>query len=117
MPRAARTARKGGSSDRADARRAYDASRGSAGERLYTATWARAAKDFLTEPDNALCCHCGALDPPRLRPATVVNHRVPHRGDHALFWDRGNWEGVCKPCHDGPIQRAEFRNGYRRRGG
>lgn len=38
--------------------------------------------------------------------ATVVNHRVPHRGD----WDRfvaGPFESLCKPHHDGEAQREE----------
>jgi 5-methylcytosine-specific restriction protein A len=36
----------------------------------------------------------------RLEPATVVDHVVPHRGDERLFWDKGNWQGLCKRCHD-----------------
>lgn len=43
--------------------------------------------------------------------ATTVNHRKPHRGDRKLFFDPANLESVCKPCHDGPIQREE-RRGY-----
>lgn len=39
--------------------------------------------------------------------ATVVDHKVPHRGDSALFWDRDNWQSLCKPCHDGWKQRQE----------
>ena len=35
-----------------------------------------------------------------LTPATVVDHIVPHRGDHALFWDEQNWQPLCKSCHD-----------------
>lgn len=40
-------------------------------------------------------------------PATVVNHKKPHKGDRKLFFDPDNLESVCAPCHDGPIQRAE----------
>ncbi|WP_223866012.1 HNH endonuclease [Salipiger aestuarii] len=36
---------------------------------------------------------CGA-------PATVVDHIQPHKGDKALFWDRNNWQPICKHCHD-----------------
>jgi 5-methylcytosine-specific restriction enzyme A len=36
----------------------------------------------------------------RLEPAVVVDHRVPHRGNHELFWDEANWQGMCKRCHD-----------------
>ncbi len=32
--------------------------------------------------------------------ATVVDYMVPHRGDKALFWDRSNWQALCKRCHD-----------------
>lgn len=41
-------------------------------------------------------------------PATVVNHRRPHKGDLRLFFDPTNLQSVCKPCHDGPIQREEL---------
>ena len=32
--------------------------------------------------------------------AVVVDHIWPHKGDRALFWDRGNWQSLCKACHD-----------------
>lgn len=37
----------------------------------------------------------------------VVNHRIPHRGDPALFWDEDNLELVSKAVHDSEIQREE----------
>lgn len=40
-------------------------------------------------------------------PATVVNHRRPHRGDWALFIDPANHESVCERCHNRDIQREE----------
>lgn len=40
-------------------------------------------------------------------PATVVNHRVPHKGNWALFIDPANHESTCKPCHDSSIQSEE----------
>ncbi|MBK9704528.1 MAG: HNH endonuclease [Betaproteobacteria bacterium] len=43
----------------------------------------------------------------RLTAASVVDHVVPHRGDQALFWDVGNWQPLCKPCHDGAKQSLE----------
>lgn len=43
--------------------------------------------------------------------ATVVNHRKAHKGDERLFFDPNNWESLCAPCHDGPVQREE-RRGY-----
>jgi 5-methylcytosine-specific restriction protein A len=36
----------------------------------------------------------------RYRKATVVDHIIPHRGDEKLFWDRDNWQALCKSCHD-----------------
>jgi 5-methylcytosine-specific restriction protein A len=44
----------------------------------------------------------------------VANHRVPHKGDPALFWDIGNIETVTKAVHDGEVQ-AEERAGERSR--
>jgi 5-methylcytosine-specific restriction enzyme A len=55
-----------------------------------------------------LCERCEAQG--KVEPATVVNHRIPHRGDQRLFWDRTNWEPACKPHHDSTIQ-AEERSG------
>ncbi|WPY93171.1 HNH endonuclease [Limimaricola variabilis] len=39
----------------------------------------------------------------------VADHKSPHRGDPALFWDRGNLQCLCKGCHDGAKQREERR--------
>lgn len=81
-----------------DRQRRYDATRPSARERGYTAEWQDARRIFLHDrPD---CAFCGY-------PATVVDHVIPHRGDKALFWDRGNWQPLCKPCHDRRKQRIE----------
>lgn len=70
--------------------------------RGYDTKWDRERKAFLAL--HRTCTRCGS-------PATVVHHRTPHKGDRHLFWSRSNWEPVCAPCHDGPIQQAE-RNGY-----
>ncbi|PVY81069.1 hypothetical protein C7414_102397 [Cupriavidus alkaliphilus] len=37
----------------------------------------------------------------------VVDHRTPHRGDQALFWDRGNWQTLCATHHSRDKQREE----------
>jgi len=54
-----------------------------------------------------LCECCLAKSPPVVTAATVVHHRVPHRGDWARFVDRANHVSVCKACHDGELQAAE----------
>lgn len=40
---------------------------------------------------------------------TVADHKRPHRGDEALFWDRQNLQCLCKPCHDSTKQAEEAR--------
>ena len=30
----------------------------------------------------------------------ALDHIIPHRGDRRLFWDRNNWQALCKSCHD-----------------
>lgn len=54
-----------------------------------------------------LCERC--LERGDTEAATVCNHRIPHRGDWALFIDPENHESSCKLCHDGEIQREEVR--------
>lgn len=78
--------------------RRHDANRPTARERGYTTDWQKERAAFLiAHPD---CARCGA-------PATVVDHIIPHRGNKALFWDRYNWQPLCKDCHDRHKQREE----------
>ena len=37
----------------------------------------------------------------------VCDHIKPHRGSELLFWDEGNLQTMCKPCHDTLKQQAE----------
>lgn len=39
--------------------------------------------------------------------ATIVDHKVPHRGDERLFFDEDNLQSLCKTCHDGAKQQVE----------
>jgi 5-methylcytosine-specific restriction endonuclease McrA len=39
----------------------------------------------------------------------VVDHIQPHRGDQRLFWDRRNWQPLCRTCHSGHKQSIEKR--------
>jgi 5-methylcytosine-specific restriction protein A len=73
-----------------------DKRRGSSTKRGYGWKWQQARTQFLAE--HPLCRHCSERD--RVVGATVVDHIVPHRGDQRLFWDRKNWQALCKPCHD-----------------
>lgn len=74
--------------------------------RLYrTKAWHRLRT--ITLRDNPLCVYCEQLG--RLTPATVVDHVVPHKGDEGLFYDQGNLQSLCKPCHDSVKARQEAR--------
>ncbi len=68
----------------------------------WTPRWRRMAA--IQRERHPLCERClrGGLT----IPATVSHHRVAHRGDLVLFWD-GELESVCKPCHDGEVQRED----------
>lgn len=64
--------------------------------RGYDSKWRTARNRFLKV--NPLCIRC--KDEDRLVKATVVDHIKPHRGDKNLFWDKSNWQALCKRCHD-----------------
>ncbi|MBO4169685.1 HNH endonuclease [Cereibacter azotoformans] len=92
----------------AAAKAAAEARRPSANERGYTGKWAKARAEFLRLHPR---CACGAT-------ATVVDHVVPHKGDQKLFWQRSNWQPMCKPCHDRKTVREDggFGNPVKGRG-
>lgn len=73
-----------------------DRDRGTAHQRGYDARWEKERTVFLES--NPLC-----VDHKKrgyIEVATVVDHIVPHKGDKQLFWDKLNWQPLCKPCHD-----------------
>lgn len=59
--------------------------------RGYNIDWQRARALWLSE--HPLCASCG-------KPASVVDHIEPHRGDTTKFWDAGNWQSLCRRCHN-----------------
>ena len=71
-------------------------SRPSASKRGYGSKWQRLSKQFLRK--QPLCIRCQSEGV--YTKATVVDHIIPHRGDEKLMWDRGNWQSLCKSCHD-----------------
>jgi len=40
-------------------------------------------------------------------PATIVHHKIEHKGDEALFYSWDNLESVCASCHSGHIRVSE----------
>lgn len=78
----------------------YDKRRPSASDRGYDSRWQKARLAYLAKhPD---CVMCG-------KPATVVDHIEPHRGDQRLFWDSKNWQSLCTPDHNSTKQSLERR--------
>lgn len=73
-----------------------------------TAPWQK-LRLYVLERDLYTCQATGVLLTGR-HPAPnspVVDHKRPHRGDPALFWDPANLQAVSKEYHDGEKQRQE----------
>lgn len=66
--------------------------------------WRKLRWQVLTDA-MFVCARCGAVNGDTSK--LVADHVRPHRGDPGLFWDRGNLQCLCKPCHDGAKQREE----------
>jgi 5-methylcytosine-specific restriction enzyme A len=73
---------------------------------ITSSAWRKARLAFLAI--NPLCVECG-------RVATVVDHRVPHRGDPAVFWNRGRWQSMCASCHSRKTASRDGGFGLQRR--
>ncbi|MFW2541521.1 HNH endonuclease [Primorskyibacter sp. 2E107] len=86
----------------ADARRADKPSRKWYKRKAWCGPGGRRAVQLAKEP---LCRLCPPFSRQR---ATIADHIVPHREDHALFWF-GELQSLCKSCHDIKKQRAERR--------
>lgn len=73
-----------------------------------TARWKRLRWSVLLR-DLFTCqmCKRGEVDTSQL----VADHKVPHRGDPALFWNDANVWCLCASCHNSTKQ-AEERRGY-----
>lgn len=76
-------------------RKVSDERRGSSAERGYGSRWQKARATYLRS--HPLCCK--HEEKGEIVAATEVDHKVPHRGDQQLFWDRNNWQPLCKSCH------------------
>ncbi len=77
--------------------------RPSARQRGYTSEWDKAAKEFLqAHPYCVMCLEFG-----QQKNATAVTHKLPHRGNPALFWNPKNWQGLCAGHHSGAGSQVE----------
>jgi len=75
-----------------------DKRRPNAAQRGYDGDWQKARAAFLHMHPRCVMCDAAAH---------VVDHRIPHRGDMKLFWNKGNWQPLCYPCHNSTKQRME----------
>ncbi len=64
-------------------------------------SWEQASQAFLARPENRYCaCGCGRI-------ADMVDHRIAHKGDRRLFWDRANWQPMNRRCNSRKAARQE----------
>ena len=73
-----------------------------------TARWKRLRWSVLLR-DLFICQMCKRTEADTSK--LVADHKVPHRGDPALFWDAEQVQCLCKSCHDSRKQ-AEERKGF-----
>jgi 5-methylcytosine-specific restriction endonuclease McrA len=75
-----------------------DKRRPNAQRRGYDNEWQKARELFLVTHPRCMMCDARAR---------VVDHRIPHRGDTKLFWDKSNWQSLCTHCHSSTKQSME----------
>ncbi|WP_225792271.1 HNH endonuclease [Oligella urethralis] len=74
-----------------------------AAQRGYGYRWQKARAKYLDE--HPLCKYCERDG--RITAATVVDHIEPHKGNKEFFWNKKNWQSLCKPCHDSVKAKEE----------
>lgn len=57
--------------------------------------WREASERFRKE--NPLCCMCEEED--IVTPSEVTDHKIPI-ADGGSFWDKKNWQALCRSCHN-----------------
>lgn len=76
--------------------------RPSPSKRGYGSKWVKESARWIAA--NPACVECGLID---VRSRMVVDHITPHRGDQQLFWNRRNWQTLCRKCHNQKTARGE----------
>lgn len=92
-----------------------DRRRGTSAQRGYTSRWRKLRGSFIAQ--NPLCAECQRMG--KIKPATDVDHIIPHRGDEKLFYDWANLQALCHKCHSRKTAKEDggFGNDPRRGGG
>lgn len=75
-----------------------DKRRPNANDRGYDSKWRQARRAFLDK--HPACAMCG-------KPAVVVDHKTPHKGDKAVFWNKALWQPLCAHHHNSTKQSQE----------
>lgn len=89
-----------------------DAARSTASQRGYDGKWREARAAFLAA--HPLCAEHQREG--KTVAAVVVDHKIPHKGDKRLFWDRANWQSLCSDCHNAKTAREDGGFGNRLKG-
>lgn len=53
---------------------------------------------------------CEMCPPGQERLASVVDHKIPHRGNRRLFFSKSNVQSLCPHCHNSTKQKIERRD-------
>ena len=86
-----------------------DRNRGTRTERGYSNRWLKASATYLAQ--HPLCVEC--LKQGITKPATEVDHIIPHKGNSQLFWDTNNWQSLCHECHSRKTVREDGGFGHK----
>ena len=70
---------------------------------MYTHKWSKTSKDYLA--DHPWCEDCAKRGVYTV--GTEVHHKIKHRGNTTLFWQRDNCVGLCTSCHSIRTRRGE----------
>ena len=81
--------------------------RPTANQRGYNYKWSKARDSFLREEGNQLCACAECAERLIALPANVVDHKIPHKGNNRLFWDRSNWQPMNQVCHNKKTARED----------
>ncbi len=102
---------------KAVSRQLSDSHRGSSASRGYGYKWQKARQGYLKNHPYCVECEKQRI----VERSTVVDHKVPHKLKEAndsgvtqlidkakqLFWDKSNWQALCKSCHDKKTARQD----------
>ena len=83
----------------------YKRDRSSYSKLYSTSRWQRLRQYILSK--EPLCVECKKNK--RIRPAKVVDHIKPHKGNKKLFYDEANLQPLCKSCHDRKTAKEDGR--------